>query len=274
MKISIITPTRNYGKFLQTCLQSVYDQWKDGDSGFAIEHIVVDACSTDETIELLKRWEAEHAGNARYSLLWTSEPDKGQTDAINKGLRKSSGDLVCWLNADEIYYPGALDTVARYFGNHEKIDIAYGEINFLNETGAVIRRKYDHPFSGFVLLWCGCYIASAATFWRRSILQDGLFLDDSFKVTMDFDYWVRIWKAGYRFGFMPALISGFAWHDSNVSSVFAERRVKERHTVQLAHCPKWFRSDRAQLHFISFVAFLAHQWRRILVILRRLTYPT
>lgn len=268
MKISIVTPCWNYGRFLEKNLESVYAQLQ-GAKDLEVEHVIVDAGSTDGTVELLAKWEKAHVDAGNYTFRWKSEPDKGQTDAINKGLRQATGDAVCWLNADETYNPGALAAVAEYLRRHPEKDFVYGEVEFVDADGRLLRRKRDHGFSGFVLLYYGCYMASAASFWRRRVLEDGVCLDPSFKVCMDFDYWVRIHKHGYRFGFLPKALSRFAWHDSNVSSVFTERRREERLKVQFAHAPRLFKSDAAQTRFIDAMAFLAHQWRRVLIVCRR-----
>ena len=116
MKFSIVTPNYNYGRFLRKALGSVLAQ-AEGEGAPEIEHIVVDGGSTDGSVPILEEWAASAAAQpaakaGRYAFSYVSEPDGGQTDAINKGLRRATGDIVAWLNADEWYLPGKLALVA------------------------------------------------------------------------------------------------------------------------------------------------------------------
>ena len=292
MKFSIVTPNYNYGRFLKKNLQSVLAQVESGlersgassssehknDAGraecdprsFRVEHIVIDGGSTDDSVQILKDWASYVAAqpaskSGHYSFFYVSEPDKGQTDAINKGLRRATGDIVAWLNADEWYEQGALSKMAEAFERLPKADLIYGEVRFVRPDGSTIRVKRDHRFSGFVLLWCGCYISSAATFWRRRVLDAGDYLDASYKVCMDFEYWVRLWRHGYRFSFLPATLASFTWHENNVSEVFAARRREERNKVQDLYAPQVFRTGKGYANGAGFHGFVAHQLHRVLV---------
>lgn len=272
MKFSIVTPNYNYGRFLKKALESVLAQ-TDAPGAPEIEHIVIDGGSTDDSVAILKDWAAFAAAQpaakaGRYSFAYVSEPDKGQTDAINKGLRRATGDVVAWLNADEWYEPGALSKMALAFESRPKSDLIYGEVRFVRPDGSTIRVKRDHRFSGFVLLWKGCYISSAATFWRRRVLDAGDYLDASYKVCMDFEYWVRLWRHGYRFSFLPATLAAFTWHDGNVSEVFAARRREERNKVQDLYAPSRLHTGRGHAKLAGLLCFFARQLRRLLVIWR------
>jgi len=294
MKFSIVTPNYNYGRFLKKALESVLAQAEDVEQGgvsrsgetgtgrdaprarpLEIEHIVIDGGSTDDSVSILKDWAAFAAAQpaakaGRYTFSYLSEPDNGQTDAINKGLRRATGDVVAWLNADEWYDPGALAKVASAFARKPKADVIYGEVLFVNANGDTIRVKRDHRFSGFVLLWYGCYISSAATFWRRRVLDAGNYLDASYKVCMDFEYWVRLWRHGYRFSFLPATLASFTWHDGNVSEVFAVRRREERNKVQDIYAPTILRTGKGKARFAGFLRIFARQFHRALVVERLL----
>ena len=272
MKFSVVTPNYNYGRFLKKALESVLAQ-ADAPGAPEIEHIVMDGGSTDDSVQILKDWAAFAAAQpaakaGRYSFAYVSEPDKGQTDAINKGLRRATGDVVAWLNADEWYEPGALSKMASAFERRPKADLIYGEVRFVRPDGSTIRVKRDHRFSGFVLLWYGCYISSAATFWRRRVLDAGDYLDASYKVTMDFEYWVRLWRHGYRFSFLPATLASFTWHDGNVSEVFAARRREERNKVQDLYAPTILRTGNGKARFAGILRILARQIHRAFVVER------
>ena len=269
MKFSIVTPNYNYGRFLKKALESVFDQTSFPD--ISIEHIVIDGGSTDESVEILKAWDSFVRGTAeakesRYAFSYVSEPDKGQTDAINKGLRRATGDIVAWLNADEWYLTGKLARVAEVFTKEPKTDFVYGEPLYVDGDGNPLRIKRDHPFSRFVLLYYGCYIASCCSFWRRKLLDDGKYLDPSYKVVMDGEYWARLCRAGYRFRFLPATVAAFTWHGGNVSREFdARRREEERGIIvrygQIPSC------------LVPIIKALAHRWRQVLVMSRMALLP-
>lgn len=272
MKFSIVTPNYNYGRFLQKALESVLAQ-ADAPGAPEIEHIVIDGGSTDDSVQILKDWAASSAASpaakaGRYTFSYVSEPDKGQTDAINKGLRRATGDIVAWLNADEYYLPRKLALVAAFLAKHPKADFVYGEPLFVKADGSPIRIRRAHRFSKFVLYGCCCYIASCASFWRRRILDDGHYLDPSYKVIMDGEYYCRLAKAGYRFRFIPVTVAAFALHDSNAMN--ADRRVRYLEWLSIRRTfvplPEWLHS-RERFARRS-MKRLGHQWHRILVLVR------
>lgn len=232
-KISVVTPSYNQGTFIADCIRSVVSQ------GYPkTEHIVVDNCSSDETLDVLGAY------NHLSHLTAVSESDDGQTDAINKGLKMATGDVLAWLNADDYYLPGAFEKISWVFREHPELDLVYGEAAFVDARGNLIRVKHDHAFDHRILLYYGCYIMSTATFFRRRIVDDGVLLDPGYKVTMDYEYFVRLASLGYRFGFVPAPLAAFRWHDSNVSSRLRERRRVERLAVQRQYGGlEWLKND-------------------------------
>lgn len=277
MKISIITPNYNYGEFLKNAIKNVYAQTEANDSPI-VEHIIIDGGSTDNSVKYMQEWDkfietVPADRKSRYSFSWISGKDRGQTDAINKGLLRSTGDLMCWLNADELYADKTLTYVSEYFKSHPNIDIAHGEVDFINKEGKLLTKKYQHRFSGFVLLYQGCYIPSAATFWTRKAFEKVGPLDIYYKVTMDFEYWVRFYKLGCKFGFMPKTLASFTWHETNVSEVFAERRYQERIRVQHLYAPKCLLGEKAWLLFTKIKQLLAKLViRQTLKLQRRIFY--
>lgn len=268
MKISIVTPNYNYGKYLRKAIASVKSQVEGGKVSFEVEHIVIDGGSSDGTPDMLREHEAASSGIVGYEFRWISEPDKGQTDAINKGLRMATGDVVCWLNADEYYLPRALGKVALAFDQYPKADFIYGEPLFVDAQDKPIRIKRDHPFSKFVLLYHDCHIASCCSFWRRKILEAGHYLDDSYKVTMDYEYWCRLVRLGFTFQFIPNVIGAFTWHEKNVSVVYDERRKEELLKVKLLYTRRLFKNPRLRVLWLRLGDFVSHQYRRLLVVIR------
>ena len=275
MKFSIVTPNYNYGRFLRKAIQSVFNQTSSSD--VSVEHIVIDGGSTDDSVSILKDWAAFAAAqpaakDGRYAFSYISEPDKGQTDAINKGLRRATGDVVAWLNADEWYLPGKLALVAAAFARHPKTDFLYGEPLFVDKNGNPIRIRRAHRFSKFVLYGCCCFISSCASFWRRRILDDGHYLDPSYTVIMDGEYYCRLAKAGYRFRFLPATIAAFTWHDANVSSVFVKQRRAEWVGLRKKYMPLPERVVRKPWKAYKRIRAVGRFWRCILILVRLAIY--
>ncbi len=194
-------------------------------AGVVAEHIVIDGGSGDGTQEILRR----HA-----HLRWISEPDRGQSDAINKGFLTATGDLVGWLNADDYYLPHGLEALARAAQEHPEADVIYGDCIFVDPNGRVVRSKVEHDFDPEVLIYFGCYIPSTSTFFRRRLIERGLLLDCDFRVAMDFEYFARLARCGCVFHYVPQFIAAFRWHQDNISLRNAQRRAHERRLVQRA----------------------------------------
>ena len=275
MKFSIVTPNYNYGRFLKKALESVLEQ-AEGVGAPEIEHIVVDGGSTDDSLSILREWASFAAAqpaakDGRYAFSYVSEPDDGQTDAINKGLRRATGDVVAWLNADERYLPGKLALVAAAFARNPRTDFVYGEPLFVDADGRPLRVKHAHRFSFFVLAAHLCFIASCCAFWRRRILDDGHFLDPSFKVIMDGEYYCRLARAGYRFRFVPQTIAEFTWHADNVSKTQRERRGEERLAMQRKFLPLPKRLAGRERSIYRLLSRMGRRWRHLLIVSRLFT---
>jgi glycosyltransferase involved in cell wall biosynthesis len=133
MKVSIVTPSFNQGQFIERTLQSVACQ-----AGVEIEHVVFDGGSTDNTVEVLK--------NFSPPVRWVSKKDKGQTDAVNQGIRATDGEIMGWLNSDDIYYPGAVAHVVEYFDRHPEIDVVYGMADHIDLEDQVFECYPSEPW--------------------------------------------------------------------------------------------------------------------------------
>ncbi len=216
--ISVITPSRNSGEFLEDAILSVARQ-----EGVVVEHVVQDSLSSDNTLEILRQYPA---------VRWQWESDWGQSDAINRGFLRASGDLVGWLNADDYYLPGGLSAIALAAAEHPEADVFHGDCVFVDGEGIITRSKVEHEFDRDILFYFGCYIPSTATFFRRRVIESGYLLDCDFRVCMDFEYFVRLAGAGFQFHYVPQFVAAFRWHESNISLQNVERRAHERREVQ------------------------------------------
>ncbi len=176
--ISVITPSYNQGEYIEKTIQSVLNQGiRD------VEYVVVDGGSRDETLTILKRYESR--------LRWVSEKDNGQADAINKGIRASSGEIVAYLNSDDVYYPGALAAVRRFFEKYPKTQVVYGDADHIDSNGNVIEAYYTEDWD-YNRLKEVCFLCQPSVFFRRSVTERVGLFDMGLKYCMDYEYWLRL----------------------------------------------------------------------------------
>jgi len=230
MKISVITPSFNQGRFLEGCIQSVLAQ-----EGVEVEHIVTDAGSTDETLEVLRR---------HPHLIWTSEPDKGMSDGINKGFRQATGDWLMWLNCDDYLLPGVLAKVAAHIRAHPEADVIHGDCIYVKEDMSPMRRKLDTPVDEWDLLFVGCVIPSTSAFYSREIIDAGHLLGLGYKNCMDWEYYLRLMRLGYCYCYLPEALAHFRWYEDSTTQKHWQRMIDEglkaqREHIQLRGLPAW-----------------------------------
>jgi glycosyltransferase involved in cell wall biosynthesis len=186
--VSIVTPSYNQGRFIRRTIDSVLNQ-----SYPAIEYLVMDGESSDETLSVLQSY-----GDR---VRWISEKDEGQTDAINKGLRQLHGDILAYLNSDDVLTPGAIDRVVRFFNENPDIDLVYGNADYIDEEDQVIGPYKTASYSLERLLE-DCMICQPATFWRRSVQERWGLFDDQLHFVMDYEYWIRLATHGAQLAFV------------------------------------------------------------------------
>lgn len=183
--VSVLTPSLNQGVWLAANLRSVACQTYP-----RIEHIVMDGGSTDETLAIL-----EAAGA---SITWTSEPDRGQSDAINKAFRRSTGEIIGWINSDDAYFDcRVIADVVTYFTAHPEVDVVYGHAAQIAEDGTIIWMIWVPWFMRRILRIVN-FIGQPVAFIRRSALADPM-LDETYHFTMDYELWLRLDREGKRF---------------------------------------------------------------------------
>lgn len=194
MTISIITITYNSAKTLQRALESVQSQtYKD------IEHIVVDGASTDGTKELIAAYAKQHP-----NVRWVSEKDDGIYNALNKGIRMATGDVIGFLHSDDVLYsPDSIGHIAAAFGD-ETVDVVYGDLQYCN-GGKVVRRWKSNDFNPSALKY-GWMPPHPTVYVRRKVYEQVGEYDEWFRISADFDMMIRIFKAGYRSKYIPEVL--------------------------------------------------------------------
>lgn len=255
IKISIITPSFNQGRFLTDCIESVLSQ-----VGVEVEHIITDAGSTDETIDVLNRYP---------HLKWKSESDKGMSDGINKGFLQASGDWVMWLNCDDYLLPGALEKVMHFISNHPSADIVHGDCVYVKEDKTPIRRKYDTQIDEWDLLFVGCIIPSTSAFYRRKIIDAGHLLDIDYRNCMDWEYYLRLHRLGYQFEYLPEALAHFRWYEESTTQKHWQRMIDEGLKAQREHIterglPRFYKNAKV-LHFFKRLFQARRVLKRLLV---------
>lgn len=203
-RISIVTPSFNQGGFIEETILSVLSQeYPD------LEYLVMDGGSSDATLNVLQKYSGK--------VTWFSEPDQGQTDAINKGLRRATGSIVGYLNADDLLLPGALNKVAQTFTADPQTWWVSGKCQIVDEENNEIRTPitvYKNTllrWHSFLLLLMTNYISQPATFWRRESLDAIGYLDESLRYVMDYEYWLRLYSKRPPV-FIPEYLAAFKIH--------------------------------------------------------------
>jgi glycosyltransferase involved in cell wall biosynthesis len=200
--VSLVTPSFGQGRFLERTILSVLAQDYP-----ALEYFVQDGGSDDETADVLKRHEKSLAG-------WAMESDSGQSQAINRAFARTRGDIMAWLNSDDLLLPGALRSVGRFFHQHPEVDVVYGDRLLIDENDREVGRWVLPGHDGALLSWLDC-IPQETVFWRRRIWdRTGGQVDESFRFAMDWDLLLRFRAAGAVFAHLPRFLGAFRVHES------------------------------------------------------------
>jgi glycosyltransferase involved in cell wall biosynthesis len=215
LRITVITPSFNQGKFIRKTIESVLSQDYPN-----IEYFVIDGGSQDETLEVLRSYGDK--------VRWISEKDSGQSEAINKGFRMATGDILCWINSDDVLLPGALRKVAEYFAAHPEVAMVYGEGYMIDEQDNIKQRfPFTEPkFDLWKLVYVGDYLLQQSTFFRRSVFEVTPMLDEKLHYGLDWDLFIRIGKR-FPVHYIPEYLGSIREHGEAKTSIGGEVRFRE-----------------------------------------------
>ncbi len=210
--ISIITPSFNQATYIEQTIHSILNQDYSN-----LEYIIIDGGSTDGTVDIIRKYE-------RYLSYWVSEPDRGQAHAINKGLTYATGDIIAYLNSDDLYLPGTLHKVAQEYCANPDADLFYGRCRLIDQDNVILGQRtgsistYEEILDLWDVWWRERNFVQPEVFWTRRIANRiGLFREDLFYV-MDYDYWARIFRVGGKPSFIDAELASFRRHSAQKST--------------------------------------------------------
>lgn len=216
--ISIVTPSYNQGKFLERTIKSVLEQ-----SYPNLEYIIQDGGSSDSSVNVIQ----EYSDQLKH---WESKPDKGQSNAINLGFQHATGEIMAYLNSDDLLLAGSLNYVANYFKAHPEVDVVYGHRILIDEFDHEIGRWVLPKHDNHVLKWAD-YVPQETLFWRRSIWEKaGGRIDESFQFAMDWDLILRFIEAGATFVRLPRFLGAFRLHSVQKS----QSRMEDMGQIEMA----------------------------------------
>ena len=221
-RITIVTPSFNQAAYLEATIRSVLDQDYPN-----LEYFVVDGGSTDGSVDIIRRYQDRLAW-------WVSEPDQGQTDAINKGLRRATGDWVGWQNSDDIYYPGAFHDLAVAAAKNPQASLIIGDMMLIDEHDRPIRDiRYVRP-SYKALLAEGMVLANQAAFWRRSLHDEVGLLSEHLHYSFDYEWFLRLSKH-IKTAHVAHIWGALRRHGETKTSLQKHRFQEERQLYMTGH---------------------------------------
>jgi glycosyltransferase involved in cell wall biosynthesis len=232
-RISVVTPSYNQGEFIEETIRSVLDQGYPN-----LEYIIIDGGSKDESVDIIRRYE-------KHLAYWVSEKDKGAADAIAKGFARATGDIFAYLNSDDLYLPGSLETIADVMRD-PAIGVAFGNMYWMDAGGTTIGERRQTRFTRMGYLFGGSDLMQPATFWRKDLYFKCGGIDPSYRFTFDTDLFFRFALAGARFQRVNKFLASFRIHPQSKSSNDEAICVAELQRLRQKYQPFPHKSIRAR----------------------------
>jgi glycosyltransferase involved in cell wall biosynthesis len=223
-RISIITPSFNQGRYLEQTIRSVLLQQYPN-----LEYIVIDGGSSDQSVRVLQHYD-------RWLSYWVSEPDGGQSMAINKGLKQSTGSILAYLNSDDYYLPGAFQAILSTFAERPEHDLIYGKCQFVDHEGGILSehagsiRSFNEIIDLWDVWWQRRQLVQPEVFWTRRIMDKIGLLNERLHYGMDYDYWIRMLRNGALISSADYPVAAFRFHASQ-KSMAAQKAAEELLTI-------------------------------------------
>lgn len=247
IKFSIITVNYNGEKFLEETIQSVLSQ---ASSGIDLEYLIIDGGSTDKSLEIIGKYKSP-------LVRVVSEPDDGPANAINKGLKLATGDVLAWLNSDDRYYPGTLERVKAVFERFPSAPFCFGKCSIINERSEEIRKgitrfkEFFFPLSSRFTYRCINYISQPAMFFRREPFQKAGYLDETMIAAWDYKFILNLWRYGKGEVLAGPPLAMFRWHEESISGRNFVLQFKEEYEAA---------RDEAGICRVSTILHLFTRW--------------
>jgi glycosyltransferase involved in cell wall biosynthesis len=238
-RIAIVTPSYNHARFLDATIDSVLRQNYSN-----LFYHVQDGASTDGTVELLK--------SRGERISWRSEPDSGQSHAINLGFAGVDSDIMAYLNSDDMLLPGTLAYVANFFQARPDVDIVYGHRVFVDKNGMEVGRAVLPAHDGKALRYAD-YVPQETMFWRRRVWDTLKSIDESFHYAMDWDFILRAQEAGFKFARLPRFLACFRVHDEQKTAAtyhIGRREMRDLRLRSLGFVPSQTEIRRAVAPYV------------------------
>lgn len=224
LRFSVVIPSYRQGHFIQRTIDSILSQ------AVSFDLLVIDGGSQDETLNILSSYDSR--------IRWISEPDKGQADAVNKGISISTGEIIAWLNSDDIYFPRALEKVEAVFARYPDVQVVYGNADWIDEHDNTLKSFPAEPWR-YQRLKETCFLCQPAVFFRRSLVEKYGGLDQTLQYCMDYELWLR-YGQHVDFYYLPEKLAGSRMYSSNKTvgqTLAAHAEINTMIQAKLGHIP-------------------------------------
>lgn len=229
-RITIVTPSFNQAKYLPETIESILNQGYPN-----LEYIIIDGGSTDGSVDIIKKYESHLA-------YWISEKDSGQSEAINKGFKKATGELFAWVNSDDVLFPGCLRRIAECYQENGRPDIIYANVAYIDSLGSIIRFVRVPHQSRFLFFQGVWHVPAPTTFFRASLFRNIGELNRNYHISMDLDMWMRMMKAGARVVQISEYLGAYRCHGETKTAQQVRKDGrglgKEAKQIYKAYIPK------------------------------------